>query len=28
MWAGSLRSELYRNRLRVLRSRVEGVPQG
>jgi ribosomal-protein-alanine N-acetyltransferase len=23
MWAGSLRSELYRNRLRVLRSRVE-----
>ncbi len=24
MWAGSLRSELYRNRLRVLRSRIEG----
>jgi len=24
MWAGSLRSELYRNRLRVLRARVEG----
>jgi ribosomal-protein-alanine N-acetyltransferase len=24
MWAGSLRSELYRNRLRVLRTRVEG----
>ncbi len=23
MWAGSLRSELYRNRLRVLRARVE-----
>jgi [ribosomal protein S18]-alanine N-acetyltransferase len=23
MWAGSLRSELYRNRLRVLRSRVD-----
>ncbi len=23
MWAGSLRSELYRNRLRVLRTRVE-----
>jgi [ribosomal protein S18]-alanine N-acetyltransferase len=26
MWAGSLRSELYRNRLRVLRARVEGGP--
>jgi [ribosomal protein S18]-alanine N-acetyltransferase len=24
MWAGSLRSELYRNRLRILRTRVEG----
>ncbi|MFY9666101.1 MAG: ribosomal protein S18-alanine N-acetyltransferase [Candidatus Cybelea sp.] len=24
MWAGSLRSELYRNRLRFLRGRVEG----
>jgi ribosomal-protein-alanine N-acetyltransferase len=24
MWAGSLRSELYRNRLRFLRARVEG----
>jgi ribosomal-protein-alanine N-acetyltransferase len=24
MWAGSLRSELYRNRLRVLRARVDG----
>jgi [ribosomal protein S18]-alanine N-acetyltransferase len=24
MWAGSLRSELYRNRLRILRGRVEG----
>jgi ribosomal-protein-alanine N-acetyltransferase len=23
MWAGSLKSELYRNRLRVLRARVE-----
>jgi [ribosomal protein S18]-alanine N-acetyltransferase len=26
MWAGSLRSELYRNRLRVLRARVEAGP--
>ena len=23
MWAGSLRSELYRNRLRTLRARVD-----
>lgn len=27
MWAGSLRSELYRNRLRVLRDRVKGAAQ-
>lgn len=26
MWAGSLRSELYRNRLRVLRARVDARP--
>jgi ribosomal-protein-alanine N-acetyltransferase len=28
MWAGSLRSELYRNRLQVLRARVEANPPG